>query len=113
MTEAASHAEDARDVRAEALRPDRLELGEGIRWTERGLVLVDILAGRLLIAPDNPIAPLKQLAQLPVPLGAVAPLPEIPVPGSPLRAPGSACSPPTDRRGGWHSRKRTPHGPCA
>lgn len=74
MTEAASHAEDARDVRAEALRPDRLELGEGIRWTERGLVLVDILAGRLLIAPDNPIAPLKQLAQLPVPLGAVAPV---------------------------------------
>ncbi|MFD9324486.1 SMP-30/gluconolactonase/LRE family protein [Streptomyces sp. NPDC060065] len=51
-----------------------MELGEGIRWTERGLVLVDILAGRLLIAPDNPTAPLKQLAQLPVPLGAVAPV---------------------------------------
>ncbi|MFD3309697.1 hypothetical protein ACFWXN_15550, partial [Streptomyces sp. NPDC058694] len=35
---------------AETLRPDRLELGEGIRWTDRGIVLVDILAGRLLTA---------------------------------------------------------------
>ncbi|MFG2790151.1 SMP-30/gluconolactonase/LRE family protein [Streptomyces sp. NPDC048419] len=58
----------------ESLRPDRLELGEGIRWTGSGIVLVDILAGRLLAAPDDPTAPLKELAQLPVPLGAVAPV---------------------------------------
>ncbi|MEU9056934.1 SMP-30/gluconolactonase/LRE family protein [Streptomyces sp. NPDC048384] len=55
-------------------RPDRLELGEGIRWTGSGIVLVDILAGRLLSAPDDPTAPLHTVAQLPVPLGAVAPL---------------------------------------
>ncbi|MER5753652.1 SMP-30/gluconolactonase/LRE family protein [Streptomyces sp. NPDC002088] len=58
----------------EALRPDRLELGEGIRWTEHGIVLVDILAGRLLAAAGEPTDPLRQLAQLPVPLGAVAPV---------------------------------------
>jgi sugar lactone lactonase YvrE len=55
-------------------RPDRLELGEGIRWTDAGIVLVDLLAGRLLAAPDDPAAPLRTLAQLPVPLGAVAPV---------------------------------------
>ncbi|MFF5481929.1 SMP-30/gluconolactonase/LRE family protein [Streptomyces sp. NPDC012935] len=55
-------------------RPDRLELGEGIRWTGSDVVLVDILAGRLLSAPDDPTAPLRTVAQLPVPLGAVAPL---------------------------------------
>ncbi|MGP4005993.1 SMP-30/gluconolactonase/LRE family protein [Streptomyces sp. 4N124] len=59
-------------------RPDRLELGEGIRWTGGALVLVDILAGRLLTAPEDPTAPLKQLAQLPVPLGAVAPVSDSP-----------------------------------
>ncbi|MFG2357944.1 SMP-30/gluconolactonase/LRE family protein [Streptomyces sp. NPDC048521] len=58
----------------ETLRPDRLELGEGIRWTGDGIVLVDILTGRLLAAPDEPTAPLRQLARLPVPLGAVAPV---------------------------------------
>ncbi|MGY6019178.1 SMP-30/gluconolactonase/LRE family protein [Streptomyces spinosirectus] len=56
------------------LRPDRLELGEGIRSTGSGIVLVDILAGRLLAAPDDPTAPLTELARLPVPLGAVAPV---------------------------------------
>ncbi|MFE6177167.1 SMP-30/gluconolactonase/LRE family protein [Streptomyces sp. NPDC056464] len=55
-------------------RPDRLELGEGIRWTGTDVVLVDILAGRLLSAPQDPTAPLRSVAQLPVPLGAVAPL---------------------------------------
>ncbi|MER8153990.1 SMP-30/gluconolactonase/LRE family protein [Streptomyces sp. NPDC094472] len=55
-------------------RPDRLELGEGIRWTGEALVLVDILKGRLLTAPQDPTAPLRTLAELPVPLGAVAPV---------------------------------------
>ncbi|GGI95818.1 SMP-30/gluconolactonase/LRE family protein [Streptomyces brasiliensis] len=57
-----------------ATRPDRLELGEGIRFTGGRLVLVDILKGRLLAAPDDPTAPLDTLARLPVPLGAVAPV---------------------------------------
>ncbi|GAA0688019.1 SMP-30/gluconolactonase/LRE family protein [Streptomyces malaysiensis subsp. malaysiensis] len=55
-------------------RPDRLGLGEGIRWTGDALVLVDILEGRLLTAPQDPTAPLRTLAELPVPLGAVAPV---------------------------------------
>ncbi|MET8773115.1 SMP-30/gluconolactonase/LRE family protein [Streptomyces sp. NPDC004658] len=55
-------------------RPDRLELGEGIRWTGTGIVLVDLLAGRLLAAPGDPTAPLRTVARLPVPLGAVAPV---------------------------------------
>jgi sugar lactone lactonase YvrE len=66
---------------------DRLELGEGARWVDGRLVLVDLLAGRLLA--DDPGAqdpdadhtgtrrggrPLTSLAWLPVPLGAVAPI---------------------------------------
>ncbi|MET7386972.1 SMP-30/gluconolactonase/LRE family protein [Streptomyces sp. NPDC005529] len=63
---------DAAHVRCP--RPDRLELGEGIRWTDRGVVLVDILAGRLLAAAGDPGDPLRELARLPCPLGAVAPV---------------------------------------
>ncbi|KMS92130.1 MULTISPECIES: SMP-30/gluconolactonase/LRE family protein [Streptomyces] len=59
-------------------RPDRLELGEGIRWTGTGIVLVDLLAGRLLTAPADPTAPLRTVAHLPVPLGAVAPVADHP-----------------------------------
>ncbi|WP_141202829.1 SMP-30/gluconolactonase/LRE family protein [Streptomyces griseorubiginosus] len=54
--------------------PDRLELGEGIRWTGDGLVLVDILQGRLLRAAGDPRRPLREILRLPVPLGAVAPV---------------------------------------
>lgn len=61
---------------------DRLELGEGIRWTDGRIVLVDILAGRLLSAPAgddgahgaSEPASLDVLAELAVPLGAVAPV---------------------------------------
>jgi sugar lactone lactonase YvrE len=55
---------------------DRLELGEGIRWVDGRIVLVDILTGRLLSAPegDDRTGPLEVLAELPVPLGAVAPV---------------------------------------
>ncbi|MGC5005034.1 SMP-30/gluconolactonase/LRE family protein [Streptomyces sp. DT203] len=53
---------------------DRLELGEGIRWTDGRAVLTDILSGRLLSAPDDPAAPFGLIAQLPFPLGAVAPV---------------------------------------
>ncbi|MFF8868291.1 SMP-30/gluconolactonase/LRE family protein [Streptomyces sp. NPDC015139] len=60
-------------------RPDRLELGEGIRWTGGDRVhLVDILAGRLFTAPNDPAAPLRLLAELPVPLGAAAPVDSCP-----------------------------------
>ncbi|RFU82643.1 SMP-30/gluconolactonase/LRE family protein [Streptomyces triticagri] len=56
---------------------DRLELGEGPRWTAGRLVLTDILSGRLLTVRDGPAgaaAPLAELARLQVPLGAVAPV---------------------------------------
>jgi sugar lactone lactonase YvrE len=56
------------------LAADRLELGEGIRWTDGRAVLTDILTGRLLAAPADPAAPLGLIAQLPCPLGAVAPV---------------------------------------
>jgi sugar lactone lactonase YvrE len=50
---------------------DRLELGEGARWVDGQLILVDILTGRLLSADS---ATLRTIAQLDVPLGAVAPV---------------------------------------
>ncbi|MEU1593607.1 SMP-30/gluconolactonase/LRE family protein [Streptomyces sp. NPDC005708] len=56
------------------LGTDRLELGEGIRWTEGRAVLTDILTGRLLALPEGPDAPLTPIIQLPCPLGAVAPV---------------------------------------
>ncbi|MFF7145824.1 SMP-30/gluconolactonase/LRE family protein [Streptomyces nodosus] len=55
-------------------RTDRLELGEGIRWTDDHAVLTDILSGRLLATPDDPTAPHTPIARLPCPLGAVAPV---------------------------------------
>ncbi|MGW0675128.1 SMP-30/gluconolactonase/LRE family protein [Streptomyces sp. NPDC002767] len=55
-------------------RPDRLELGEGIRWTGEEVVLVDLLAGRLLRAPADPAGALETLSRLPFPIGAVAPV---------------------------------------
>jgi sugar lactone lactonase YvrE len=54
--------------------PDRLELGEGGRWVDDRVVLVDIPTGRLLEADPKTPGPLRQLAKLEVPLGAVAPL---------------------------------------
>lgn len=54
--------------------PDRLELGEGARLVDDRLVLVDIPNGRLLEADPKTPGPLRQLAKLDVPLGAVAPL---------------------------------------
>ncbi|MEV7870767.1 SMP-30/gluconolactonase/LRE family protein [Streptomyces sp. NPDC088124] len=53
----------------------RLELGEGPRLLADGtVVLVDILTGRLLRLPDEETGTLTELAHLPEPLGAVAPL---------------------------------------
>ncbi|MFE9703249.1 SMP-30/gluconolactonase/LRE family protein [Streptomyces sp. NPDC005930] len=54
--------------------PDRLELGEGIRWARGRLVCVDILTGRLLTAGGHDTAPLRTLVRLDTPLGAVAPV---------------------------------------
>ncbi|MEV0280290.1 SMP-30/gluconolactonase/LRE family protein [Streptomyces sp. NPDC050610] len=60
---------------AEPVWSDRLDLGEGIRWTPGGPVLVDILSGRLLRGPlAHRDGPLEELARLDVPLGAVAPV---------------------------------------
>ncbi|MFJ1609536.1 SMP-30/gluconolactonase/LRE family protein [Streptomyces sp. NPDC088253] len=56
------------------LGTDRLELGEGIRWTDGRAVLTDILTGRLLAVPEGPDAPLAPITRLPCPLGAVAPV---------------------------------------
>ncbi|MER7441345.1 SMP-30/gluconolactonase/LRE family protein [Micromonospora avicenniae] len=53
---------------------DRLELGEGARWVDDRLVLVDLLAGRLLTTDGDGPAPLVELRRLDVPLGAVAPV---------------------------------------
>lgn len=52
---------------------DRLELGEGARWVDGRVVLVDLLRG-LLLATDADGASLDLLAELEVPLGAVAPI---------------------------------------
>jgi sugar lactone lactonase YvrE len=52
---------------------ERLELGEGARWVDGRLVLVDILSGRLL-ADGRTGRALETLAELDVPLGAVAPI---------------------------------------
>ncbi|WP_225891316.1 SMP-30/gluconolactonase/LRE family protein [Streptomyces dioscori] len=51
-----------------------------MRWTDdHGIVLVDILAGRLLTATtDRPADPFRQLAHLPFPLSAVAPVADAP-----------------------------------
>ncbi|MGW3785068.1 SMP-30/gluconolactonase/LRE family protein [Micromonospora chokoriensis] len=53
---------------------DRLELGEGLRWIDDRLVLVDLLAGRLLETDGDAPAPLREVRRLDVPLGAVAPV---------------------------------------
>ncbi|MFC4020818.1 SMP-30/gluconolactonase/LRE family protein [Micromonospora sp. GCM10011542] len=53
---------------------DRLELGEGLRWVDGRLILVDLLAGRLLETTGDRPAPLRELRRLDVPLGAVAPV---------------------------------------
>lgn len=59
----------------EAVGPDRLVLGEGVRIVGGRVVLVDILAGRLLeVGSGSRPEPLRELARLGLPLGAVAPL---------------------------------------
>ena len=56
---------------ATPLGDERLVLGEGARWVDGRLVLVDIVPGRLLEVSGGR---LHELARLDVPLGAVAPL---------------------------------------
>jgi sugar lactone lactonase YvrE len=74
-----------------ALTTDRFELGEGSRWVGDRIVLVDIPAGRLLSAPAHDEAPvLTELARLPVPLAAVAPV--VGLPGAWLAAAGTGFS---------------------
>jgi sugar lactone lactonase YvrE len=54
--------------------PADLELGEGPRWVDDRLVLVDILSGRLLEADGTRPGPIRTLFELDAPLGAVAPV---------------------------------------
>ncbi|MDA0564470.1 SMP-30/gluconolactonase/LRE family protein [Streptomonospora sp. S1-112] len=58
----------------ETWTPDRFDLGEGLRWTRAGLLGVDILAGRLFALDPARPGPVRTLAQIDVPLGAVAPV---------------------------------------
>lgn len=53
---------------------EQLELGEGARWINGRLVVVDLLAGRVLETRGDVPAPFKEIAALPVPVGAVAPV---------------------------------------
>jgi hypothetical protein len=53
---------------------DQLELGEGARWINGKLVVVDLLAGRVLQTQGDVPAPFPEIAKLPVPVGAVAPV---------------------------------------
>lgn len=52
----------------------QLEVGEGPRWIDGRLVLVDILAGTLYEIDGGRPGSLRQLHRLDVPLGAVAPV---------------------------------------
>ncbi|MFF4501641.1 SMP-30/gluconolactonase/LRE family protein [Streptomyces sp. NPDC001401] len=52
----------------------QLEVGEGPRWIDGRLVLVDIPSGTLYEADGDEPGPLRQLHRLEVPLGAVAPV---------------------------------------
>ena len=53
---------------------EQLELGEGARWINGRLVVVDLLAGRVLETRGDVPAPFQEIAKLPVPVGAVAPV---------------------------------------
>lgn len=52
---------------------EQLELGEGARWINDRLVVVDLLAGRVLETSGTRPAPFQEIAKLDVPIGAVAP----------------------------------------
>lgn len=79
---------------------DRLELGEGARWVDGRLVLVDIPSGRLLADDGRGSGPLEVLAELSVPLGAVAPVHA--APGVWIAAAGTGvCVLPNDRDITW------------
>ncbi|MFD9705606.1 SMP-30/gluconolactonase/LRE family protein [Lentzea sp. NPDC059081] len=53
---------------------EQLELGEGARWIDGCLIVVDLLAGRVLRTRGDVPAPFEKIAELPVPVGAVAPV---------------------------------------
>lgn len=82
---------------------ERLELGEGARWVDGRLVLVDLLAGRLLQADGASPGELTELASVGCPLGAVAPVSGRP--GTWLAAAGTGVAL-LDRQGGaeWLAR---------
>lgn len=65
-------------VPAAVLVDGAYELAEGGRWVDGRYVYVDILSGRLFELEDRTRAAPRQLAQLNVPLGAVAPVADRP-----------------------------------
>ncbi|MEU8781895.1 SMP-30/gluconolactonase/LRE family protein [Streptomyces sp. NPDC048637] len=78
--------------------PDRLHLGEGGRWVDSRLVAVDIISGRLLeLGPDSAV-PLRVLAALDTPLGAVAPVAGAPATWIAAAGTGIALLGPSDHR---------------
>lgn len=71
------------------IAPDRLELGEGARWIDGQLFLVDLLTGRWLTSCADR-APLVEVFRIDRPLGAVAPIRD--APGSWLLAAGDGIA---------------------
>jgi hypothetical protein len=90
------------------LGTDRLELGEGIRWTAGRAVLTDILAGRLLAVPVESDVPFTPLALLPCPLGAVAPVEGSPGHWIAAAGTGICCIDPASGVE-WIARPKTAH----
>ncbi|GAA4889324.1 SMP-30/gluconolactonase/LRE family protein [Streptomonospora salina] len=63
------------DTPARPWTRERFQLGEGLRWTESGLLGVDILSGRLFVLDtEAPGRPVHTVLRLDHPLGAVAPV---------------------------------------
>ncbi|MGH9094355.1 MAG: SMP-30/gluconolactonase/LRE family protein [Acidimicrobiales bacterium] len=85
-----------------AWSPEALQLGEGARWVDGDLYLVDILAGRLLRAPARAGGALEEVWRIPGPLGAVAPVASRP--GSWIAAAGAGIA--RVDPGGEHSSPR-------
>ncbi|MFD8153170.1 SMP-30/gluconolactonase/LRE family protein [Streptomyces sp. NPDC059720] len=91
-----------RTPRPVAAWPERFALGEGIRRLNDGIVLVDLLEGKLFRSPGE-TSPLSLVAQLPVPLGGVAPIEG--VPGGWIAAAGTGiCTITPDGRVDWLAR---------
>lgn len=50
---------------------EQLELGEGARWINGRLVVVDLLVGRVLETPSDIPTSIKEIAHLPAPVAPI------------------------------------------